>query len=322
MNYDDSAVYTTYANPKPSVGADQSFCSNAAAYSIPNTPTGGSFNTVAGLSGNVFTPSAAAVGTSAIYYTVNNGTSCTNLDTLEFLIHAKPSTPSYIKNVDSVCTIPGSTPTTINLKTYFSISTSSGITENWIGSSQSAGIVDIHSLVPGQFYSYQFVQTNSSQCKDTSYFSLKSNHGGSQVLQLTKNYDTICHSLSSVDLKGYNSNVRNGNWSYPTSPSFIQNNRHLLANLLPLEQIVQLTYRADTNGCPVSKTLSLLRHHPTVDAGVDKNICSNGNAEILTGTPGGGRWSIDTIGQYLTVFNPAILSISQSGPSKKLSSIL
>ena len=92
LNY-DTAAYTTYANPKPSVGADQTFCSNAAAYSIPNTPTGGSFNTVTGLSGNVFTPSAAAVGTSMIYYTVNNGNSCTNMDTVVMVVNSnqKPS---------------------------------------------------------------------------------------------------------------------------------------------------------------------------------------------------------------------------------------
>jgi hypothetical protein len=312
----DTAIYTVSANPKPSLGADQTYCANAAAYTIPNSPTGGTFNTVTGLTGNSFNPSTAAIGVSNIFYTVNNGSGCTNSDTLSIFINTKPSAPSFIKNIDSVCTIVGNLPSNITLKTFYGITVASGINETWLGSSQSGGVTNINALSPGTTYNFNLIQTDNNNCKDTSLFRLKSNNGSNSTIGLTTTYDTICHTDGVVNLSDYNTNIKGGIWSYATMPSAIQSNKNLTSGFLPINTIITVTYTADTSGCSVTRGLNLMRYKPSVYAGLDKNLCSNGESEILLGSPSGGVWSIDTIGTFVSVFNPGTLSITQSNLAK------
>ncbi|MFZ1806401.1 MAG: PKD domain-containing protein [Cyclobacteriaceae bacterium] len=77
-------TFVVTVNPLPSVnaGSTRSFCLNEPNYDLASTavPAGGSFFGP-GVSGNLFTPSSAGVGTHTIFYTYTNVNGCSNTAT-------------------------------------------------------------------------------------------------------------------------------------------------------------------------------------------------------------------------------------------------
>jgi hypothetical protein len=72
-------------------GLDTSFCYGDNLFSIVVNPTGGTFSGT-GISGNVFNPDAAGLGSHLIIYQYADANSCVNTDSLNFHVSSLPST--------------------------------------------------------------------------------------------------------------------------------------------------------------------------------------------------------------------------------------
>jgi hypothetical protein len=89
----DTALQDVVINNIPSISfasltADQCVDNNSVALSA--SPAGGSFAGSA-VSGNVFNPNAAGVGTHKVFYALTDANSCSNTDSFSFIVHALPA---------------------------------------------------------------------------------------------------------------------------------------------------------------------------------------------------------------------------------------
>jgi hypothetical protein len=83
-----SQVFTVNPLPTVTLGAFTAVCSTDAAFTLTGgSPAGGTYSGV-GVSGGIFTPSVAGVGTQTITYTFTNGNGCTNTATSTIVVNS------------------------------------------------------------------------------------------------------------------------------------------------------------------------------------------------------------------------------------------
>jgi hypothetical protein len=108
-----SSSITINATPAVSIsGAASSYCINAGAVSLTGNPAGGTFSG-SGMSGNLFTPASAGIGSHTITYSYTNSSGCSGTATVNINVNATPTVsfsglnPSYIL-ADPAATLTGS----------------------------------------------------------------------------------------------------------------------------------------------------------------------------------------------------------------------
>ena len=91
INFDTN---TTQINPRPTIsfsGLASQYCYYASDVTLTGSPTGGTFSGT-GISGNIFSPSTAGIGTYFIKYTYTDpSTGCWNIDSQQVIINDRPA---------------------------------------------------------------------------------------------------------------------------------------------------------------------------------------------------------------------------------------
>ncbi len=111
----NSDVMNLTVNPLPTpsiAGLNSSYCVSAGTVTLTGIPAGGTFMGT-GVSGNIFNPSTAGVGTHNIMYTYTNANNCTNSTVVQVTVNALPTVgfsgfaATYCDN-DAAVTLTGS----------------------------------------------------------------------------------------------------------------------------------------------------------------------------------------------------------------------
>ncbi|MFH1296784.1 MAG: FISUMP domain-containing protein [Bacteroidota bacterium] len=99
----DTATLTVFPLPQVILLPFGNICVNAAPITLTGgTPGGGSYSGP-GVSGGIFDPAAAGVGTHQIIYTYTDANTCTNSDTSTITVDPLPGTPGMINGATTVC---------------------------------------------------------------------------------------------------------------------------------------------------------------------------------------------------------------------------
>lgn len=148
-------------NPLPTVsfiGLSNNYCvSNSSGQTLTGSPSGGSFSispSNAGLSGNVFTPSSAGLGTYTITYTYTDGNGCINTSSQSVTVNPLPTPTVTAQSATTFCYGGSVVLTTEAASSYL---WSNGATTQFITINQVA-----------QSGSYSVTSTNAFGCSATS----------------------------------------------------------------------------------------------------------------------------------------------------------
>lgn len=288
-------------NPQPTVSLANinSVCINSAAFTLnQGSPSGGTYSGP-GVSGGVFNPTTAGVGTHTIHYTYTNATACTDSASNTITVNALPSV--------SFTGLPAATCVS-NANISLSGSPTGGtFTGNGIQSNQfspSLAGVGNHTIS----YSY----TNSNACSATAVHSVMVHalpivNAGSDV---TINYNTTTNLQSTVS-----GLVGSGiyQWS-PASKVVNPSNAYTLTVPLTASTIFKLKVTDNGGGgCSDSdQVIVTITGGPlSLSVSADKDtICSNDTVN-LQAMPGGGVGTLT----YAWISNPAGFTSSTLTPS-------
>lgn len=134
-------------------GLDTSFCINDNVFYIQAIPSTGVYSGN-GMTGNIFNPQTAGIGTSEILYQYTDVQGCLNIDSLNFIVHALPTTSithimtDYCKNAsnDTLTAIPAG--------------------GNFWGTNITNEILNPSAFTPGSYYAY-YTYTDPLGCSNT-----------------------------------------------------------------------------------------------------------------------------------------------------------
>ncbi|MBO0950144.1 cellulose binding domain-containing protein [Fibrella forsythiae] len=284
----NTASQNVTVNPLPTVsitGLASAYCKDAAAVTLTGSPTGGSF-TVDGTSATSFNPATLATGSHGVAYTFTNGNGCTNTATQNVTINDLPTVSitglasAYCKSASAV-TLAGS-PTGGS----FTIDGNSATSFN-----PSTLATGSHTVV----YRY----TNSNGCTNTATQSVTVNP--LPVVAITGLASAYCKDAAAVTLTA---TPAGGSFYIDAATLATQFNPAALADG---SHTVYYTY-TDGNGCTNSTIQNVIVNPlPVVSiTNLASAYCKDASAVTLTGSPVGGRFTID--GNPATSFNPANLT--------------
>jgi hypothetical protein len=125
----DSKIVTVYATPTVNITTTllNAYCADAGPVTLTGSPTGGVF-TGGGVSGSIFNPATAPIGTNHIIYSYTNASGCVSSDTVSTVVNPLPVTVFTTQFAPGYCQ-DGST---VNLNGYPSggIFNGNGVTGN------------------------------------------------------------------------------------------------------------------------------------------------------------------------------------------------
>lgn len=200
-SFDTTYITEVYSVPVASIsGLSASYCDNEPSVALTGSPIGGTF-AGAGISGNIFSPSIAGVGTHTIEYQVNNGVGCG--DTAYQVVNVLPAPIAMFSGLGNQYCSTASPVLLSGTPTGGSFS-GSGITGNQFSPSTAATGVN--------WITYTF--TGSNGCIDTSMRKTTVNQtpvaSAGPDLTIVNGADTILYGSASGG---------SGSYSYSWSPS-------------------------------------------------------------------------------------------------------
>ena len=255
--------FTVRSNPVVNMPAAQSVCSNASAFSLTATPSGGNWSGTGVSSSGLFSPSSSLVGTQTLTYQVTvNG--CSGSGTTSVQVNSSPVAAA------------GSDRNVIATDADFTL-TGTPAGGSWSGSGVSpAGLFSPQTSGPGT-YILSYAVTVSG-CSDDDQVTVIVNpaetvNAGSD--------QSVCSDGAAIQLTGV---PAGGTWSGNgvTSGGLFTPS----ASLIGLQT---LTY--SVSGAGTDQLILTVLAPPVVSAGVDQSICSSAADFTLSGTPAGGTWS-------------------------------
>ena len=279
----DTISTTVFAATSANITGYQSdMCINDTAVSLSSSISGTTYSGN-GMSGNVFTPSSAGVGTHNIIYNYTDANTCSYQDTLEITVHGLPSGVSISGLGSQYCIDAGSVPLSgYPLGGAFSGPGMSGNSFN----TQTAGAGN-HTIV------YTYTDVYGCSNSDTDFVQI--------------------HALPTITFNNLNSGycIDNGNvllTANPVGGSFTGNGV-IGASFNP--QMAGLgshyiTYSVtDNNSCYNQDSIMIaVNPLPTVNlSGLPANVCSNAAPITLSGSPASGTLSGSGVSGM--TFNPA-----------------
>jgi hypothetical protein len=267
-----SATKTVTVNAAPTVvaGADQSVCSNAAAFTLTGfSPAGGTWSGNGVNATGTFTPSASLVGIQTLTYTVTQS-GCTNTATKKVTVNALPTVNAGTNQ--SVCADAAA----------FALSGFSPAGGTWSGNGVNASgtFTPSASLVSTQTLTYTVTQNG---CTASATKTVTVNAAPTVVAGANQN---VCSDAAPFALTGFS--PAGGTWS--------GNGVNAGGTFTPSASLVgtqTLTYTVTQSGCTSTATKTVtVNALPTVNAGTNQSVCADAVAFTLTGfNPAGGVWS-------------------------------
>lgn len=287
FNYRSNYV-TVHVLPVPSVGLNNfaSLCADASAFTLTGgQPAGGTYSGV-GVSGGMFDPTVAGVGTHTITYTYTNAQGCSNSASKTITIHPMPSVE--MANFNDVCIDNG--PIALSNGTPFGGSYSGSGVSNGVFYPAVAG-VGMHTIT----YSY----VNPNGCGGTA----------SKTIEV---YDLPTVSMTSLGSVCVDASPVVLSTGTPTGGTYSGNgvsNGEFIPALAGVG-IHTITYSyADANGCARSATGTVtVTPIPSVNLGNFASVCVNSSSMMLSGgNPAGGTYSGP--GVSAGMFNPTAAGV-------------
>lgn len=287
FNYRSNYV-TVNVLPLPSVGLNNfnALCASASAFTLTGgQPAGGTYSGV-GVSGGMFDPAVAGVGTHTITYTITNAQGCSNSASKTITINAMPSVE--MANFTNVCLDNG--PIMLTNGSPFGGSYSGTGVGNGVFYPSVAG-VGMHTIT----YSY----TDANGCGGTA----------SKTIEVYDLPTVSMTSLGSVCVDALPVVLSTGT---PTGGSYSGNgvsNGEFIPALAGVG-IHTITYSyADANGCARSATGTVtVTPIPSVNLGNFASVCVNSSSMMLSGgNPAGGTYSGP--GVSAGMFNPTAAGV-------------
>jgi len=291
-NCSNSATQNIVVNALPTVAFNPvgPFCVSAAAVDLTSfvSPTGGTFSGP-GIAGNIFTPSAAGVGTHTITYTFADANNCGNSATQNIVVNALPTVT--FNSVGPFCVNAAAVDLTTFISPAGGTFSGTGIFGNIF--SPSAAGVGTHTIT------YTFADANN--CSNTATQSITVS---SQASVTFNPVGPFCENAAAVDLTNFVSPT-GGTFSGPGitgnvfTPSAAGVGTHTIAYTF-----------ADANNCGNSASQNITVHpQPTVTFNAVGPFCANTPAVDLSSavSPAGGTFSGPGIAG--SMFNPSTAGI-------------
>ncbi|HEY0978846.1 MAG TPA: HYR domain-containing protein, partial [Flavobacteriales bacterium] len=261
-----NATISFVADPSANAGNDMSLCADHAAMTLNGMPAGGTWSGT-GLSGDLFTPSAAGVGVHQAVYAVTNAQGCIGTDTVTFTVQALPTVNAG--SYASLCS---------NASSITLTGTPTGGAWSGIGVSGGAPYTFNPAVAGAGAHIITHTFTDANGCTGSGQTTITV-HPTPTVT--TGSYGPLCNNGAPIPLNG---SPAGGTWSGTgvTGNSFN-----------PSSGTQTLTYTVtNANGCSKSVTTTItVNNAPTVIPGNYGPLCSNGSAITLSGSPTGGTWS-------------------------------
>ncbi len=278
-----SITITVNSNPVVSFTTPAAVCQNGSPVTLTGgIPAGGIYSGI-GITGNVFSPSLAGVGTFSLQYIYTNSNGCTGSAQAGITVNPLPTIT--VSPFVSVCenAVP------------FALTNASPAGGNYSGTGVSANFFDPALAGPGTFL-IQYTYSDLNGCENSAQF----NVGVNALPVVTfSTVSSICEDASSVLL----SNV------FPSGGVFsgtgVSGNLFEPAVAGVGTFVLQYDY-TDANGCANSAQTSItVNSLPVITFSGTTSVCENSNAFALTNaSPAGGLYT--GTGMTAGVFDPAI----------------
>lgn len=265
----DLVTVTVYPSLNMNAGADQTLCLSAGTMQLTGSPSGGTWSGTGVNASGLFT--ATTTGTFNLTYTKTSPQGCVFSDVMTMTV-INPSPPNGGSDVD-ICL--NSAPVQLpNVGT-------------WSGSAlvSSGGL-----FTPSAVGVYNLTVTSSSGgCTTTDnvvveVLPLPALNAGTDV--------AICNGQS-IQLSATASSANGAITGIAWTGSWLNNSTILNPIANPTSTTTYNLFVSDAANCTITDAVTVtVNSIPTVDAGSDLTICSNGGATQLTGfSPAGGTWS-------------------------------
>lgn len=274
----DTLSVTVVASGSIDAGNDLSVCADDAAFSLQAIePAGGTWSGT-GVSGTLFNPQTAGVGTHILTYTVGSGT-CLQTDNLSITVNALPSINATIP--DNLCI--HAAPFNLSATPTGGVWSGPGITDTLNGTfwATVAGIGTTS-------ISYNYTDPTTG-CIATVSYDINVYQIG---IDLSANETTYCNTDNVYTLVATVSNAigtGNGIWS----GNGVEANGNFNPSVAGVGTHTIIYSFLDASDCSESDTLLLsVIEAEQVSAGIDEEICQNGGIINLSGfSPAGGTFS-------------------------------
>ena len=266
---------TVYSLPSVTLSSFPSRCLNAGTVTLSGgSPSGGTYSGQ-GVSGGVFDPVDAGVGSTTITYEYTDSHGCTNSNTSSITVNPAPNTS--LSNYPVVC---------IN-DSAFALTGGSPSGGVYSGNGARAGVFDPTAAGVGT-HTIKYRYTNAQGCSDSSTATLQV--GGLPSVTFNSLSD-VCLSTEPFTLSG--GNPLGGVYS----------GTGVTANVFTASEAdtgvhnIIYTY-TNTNGCVNSDTATInVNPSPQVSLGTFADVCANtGPVALNSGVPGGGTYSGNAVG--------------------------
>lgn len=272
-------TYTTevYTNPVATItGLNATYCSNEPADTLVGSPLGGTFAGT-GMSGNIFDPATAGVGTHTIEYMINNGVGCSDTATQSVTVNAAPNA-SFSGLANQYCS-------TASAVTLSGTPTGGTFTGNGINGNQ----FDPSTATTGvNWITYTF--TGANGCSDTAMQSTIINQtpiaNAGPNLTIVNGHDTILYGSATGGSSSY---------SYSWTPSnklqvgnANMQNPHTIA--LTASQVFTLVVTDNNSGCSSSDQMQVSTTGGVfgVTASSNKSVICEGDSVTIEALASGG----------------------------------
>lgn len=293
-------------NPKPVVsftGLNASACNNGVAMNLSGTPSGGTFSSNGtGITGSMFSPSAAGVGTSYVYYSYSDANGCSSSDTQSVVVNDAP-----IANAGGPATIVQGNDTIL----YGSATGGGNYLYNWAPTSM---LVNPNNQTPNettiilnatQAYTLTVIDSITS-CQSSDNMTVTVT-GGVLTVNVTADKNSICDG-DTVHLDAVVSGGT-GNYTYTWSSTpvgFTSNlaNPEAYPNVTTVYSVV---VNDGTNTVSSSVTITVNPTPLVSISGLQSSYCENAIPDTLAGIPNGGLFT--GVGISANIFNPSVAGV-------------
>ena len=290
-NCTNSATITANVTNPTVANAGNGFskCTNASQLALTGfTPAGGTW-TGAGVTGNNFNPSSAAIGTNILTYSIGSG-SCLSTDTINVFINPLPTVNIAPANA------------TLCVGQNISLTASGANTYSWLPTTGlSVANAATVTANPTATTPYTVTGISASGCSNTQTINVVVNPLPTVIAGATP--QQFCNTNTPVQLAGFS--PAGGSWSGTGVTA-----TGVFTPSVAGVGLITLTYTfTDVNLCVNSSTIIANVSSPQVaNAGNGFSKCINASQVALTGfTPSGGTWT--GAGIIGNDFNPAGASI-------------
>ncbi|REJ84315.1 MAG: T9SS C-terminal target domain-containing protein [Bacteroidetes bacterium] len=281
-----TSVIKVNSSPVVSLGTFNSVCQNASPVNlVGGSPSGGTYSG-SGVSGNIFSPSAAGAGTHAITYTYVGANGCPGTATSSINVLGVPTVS--LSNFNGMCL------------TSAAIALSGGSPSGGVysGVGVSGGMFNPASAGVGT-HTITYTYTNSNGCANSAVSSISVSNMPTVSLA---SFNSLCQNAAPITLTG--GSPAGGVYSGPGVSGGVFNPANAGAG------VHTLTYTyADAGGCSNSASSSIqVNSLPNVSLASFSNLCINSSPVLLSGgIPAGGIYT--GAGVSGGMINPALAGV-------------